>query len=121
MSRKVAVLPAGMALREALAAARVQRAEHIVAVDGNRIVGFARMAVPLDGTGPQTLGEAADWRFVIAPETSILNAVISRMSRRGRGVAIVISRESGIPRPADIVGVIDAREIADAVIANHYA
>ena len=43
------------------------------------------------------------------------------MNRRRRSLAIVVDRASGIPRPDDVVGVIGAAEIADAVIANHYA
>ena len=59
--------------------------------------------------------------FVVAPDTSILNAIITRMNRRNRATAIIVNRPSGIPRPEDIVGIIDSNEIAGAVIANHYA
>ena len=69
----------------------------------------------------QTLREVVAEDFVIAPQASILNTIISRMNRRGRSLAIVVSRPSGIPRPEDVVGVIASSEIANAVIANHYA
>ncbi len=97
---------------------------HLVVVDGGRIAGFVRFgSVPyLPASGDeQTLRGIMSDDFVIAPETSVLNAVISRMSRRGRSFAIVVKPAGAVPRPDDVVGVIDSPEIASAVIQNHYA
>ena len=59
--------------------------------------------------------------FIIATENSNLNDVITRMSRRGRNYAIVIKGNRGaLPRPDEIVGIIDREEVAQAVIQNHY-
>ncbi len=97
---------------------------HIIVSDGPRIAGVARLSagsyVP-DRYAGQTLASVMADDFVIAPDTAILNAIITRMNRRDRGLAIVVDRPSGIPRPEDVVGVIAAQEIASAVIANHYA
>ncbi len=43
------------------------------------------------------------------------------MSKRQRSLAIVVKERGGTPRIADVVGVIDATEIAGAVIRNHYS
>ena len=58
--------------------------------------------------------------FIIATERTTLNDVITRMSRRDRSYAIVIKGNRGVPRPDDIVGIIDREEVAQAVIKNHY-
>ena len=71
--------------------------------------------------GNQEFASVVAENYVIAPESSILNTIIARMNRRGRGVAIVVNNPSGIPRPENVVGVIAAPEIAGAVVANHYA
>jgi CIC family chloride channel protein len=59
--------------------------------------------------------------YVIAPQTNILNSIISRMNQRNRSYAIIVGGEAVVPRPDDVVGVIDSTEIADAVVANHYS
>ncbi|MEJ0097527.1 MAG: hypothetical protein WDM84_05775 [Bauldia sp.] len=101
-----------------------RRNVHIVVANGPRIAGVAQLAAGSylpDRDAGQTLRSVIDDNFVVAPETNILNSIITRMNRRGRATAIIVNRPSGIPRPHDVVGIIDAEEIAGAVIANHYA
>ncbi len=124
MNRNFIVLPIGTSITAALADIADHPGRHIIVADGSRIAGVARLTaesyVP-DRHAGQTLRAVVAEDFVIAPETSILNTIVSRMNRRRRTLAIVVSRPSGIPRPEDVVGVIDSPEIAGAVIANHYA
>ncbi|WP_430511692.1 hypothetical protein [Pannonibacter phragmitetus] len=68
----------------------------------------------------QTLRNLLSSDFVVAPEDNILNSVISRMNARKRSYALIVAGDGRIPRPDDVVGVVDAPEIAEAVIANHY-
>ncbi len=124
MNRDVIVLPVDTSISEALRRIADHPNMHIIVSDGTRIAGVARLSagsyVP-DRHAGQTLASVVADDFVIAPDTAILNAIITRMNRRGRSLAIVVNRPSGIPRPEDVVGVIASQEIASAVIANHYA
>ena len=86
MSRNFVVLPIETPIGEALKAVLGKPSTHIVVADERRIAGFVRFAaVPYApaANGEQTLRDIVSDDFVIAPETSILNAIISRMSRRG--------------------------------------
>jgi CIC family chloride channel protein len=123
MSRDFIVLPIDTPLAKALAEMETHDGRHIVISDGPRIAGFARLGAIYkpDPAAGETLRAVLADDFVIAPETNILNAIITRMNRRGRTLAIVVGGPAGVPRPEDVVGVIDATEIAAAVIANHYA
>ncbi len=123
MNRDVFVMPKQTPIIDALDEIDGKRATVIVAED-SRILGFVRLteAHAVDRFAGQTLGSMMDEDYVIAPESSILNTIITRMNRRKRSLAIVVSNSaSRIPRAEDVVGVIDAPEIANAVIANHYA
>jgi CIC family chloride channel protein len=125
MSREFVVLPVETSIVEALGRLGGRPDVHVVVSDGGRIAGIARLAagsyIP-DRHARETLRAVLQDDFVVAPETSIFNTIIARMSKRGRAAAIVVSQNAGvIPRPEDVVGVIDAGEIASAVVANHYA
>ncbi len=123
MSTRFVVLPAESKVEEALKVVSDQPGTHIVVSEGGRILGYVRFgSVPYKPAhGKQTLRDLVSTDFVIAPETSILNTIVSRMSRRDRGFAIVVKPAGAVPRPDDVVGVIDSPEIAGAVIRNHYA
>ncbi len=124
MSRNFIVLPIDTPIGEALNTVSGKPGTHIVVADEGRIAGFVRFAaVPYApaANGVQTLRDIVSDDFVIAPETSILNAIISRMSRRSRTFAIVVKPAGAVPRPDDVVGVIDSPEIASAVVRNHYS
>lgn len=124
MARNFITLPVEMPINDAIAEVSKQEGPvHVIAVDGQRIAGFVRFGtIPYmaDRFAHQTLKEVLSGDYVIASETHILNSVISRMSQRNRSYAIVVKGPGVVPRPENIVGVIDATEIADAVIANHY-
>ncbi|MEC9405586.1 MAG: chloride channel protein, partial [Pseudomonadota bacterium] len=68
----------------------------------------------------QTLRAILSSDFVIAPATNIMNSVITRMNNRNRSCAIIVSGDGRIPRPDDVVGVVDSKEIAGVVVSNHY-
>jgi CIC family chloride channel protein len=124
MNKEFVVLPIDTSIADALAQIADRPHANIVVSDGPRIAGVARLAARSyapDLHAGQSLASVVAEDFVIAPDSSILNSIITRMNRRDRGLAIVVSRLSGIPRPEDVVGVIAAPEIAAAVIANHYA
>jgi chloride channel protein, CIC family len=124
MNTDFIILPKETSIAEALAKIAGHPGMHIIVSDGPRIAGVARLAagsyVP-DRLAGQTLASVMADDFVVSPDTAILNTIISRMNRRDRGLAIVVDRPAGIPRPENVVGVIAASEIANAVIANHYA
>jgi CIC family chloride channel protein len=124
MSRNFLVLPIETSIVDAVAKISAHPHAHVIVSDGPRIAGVARLSAGSylpDRYAGQTLASLVEDDFVVAPETSILNAIITRMNKRNRATAIIVDRPSGIPRPEDVVGVIDAEEIAGAVIANHYA
>jgi CIC family chloride channel protein len=124
MSRDFIVLPVTTLVIDAVAKLAERPHAHVIVSDGSRIAGVARLSAGSylpDRYAGQTLAALVEDDFVVAPDTSILNAIITRMNRRNRATAIIVNRPSGIPRPEDIVGIIDSNEIAGAVIANHYA
>lgn len=124
MSRSFEILPADYKVSEALKTLDLDTIRHVILTDGQRISGFVRFGmIPYraDRFVNQTLGDISSNEFIIAAERNTLNTVITRMSRRNRSYAIVIKGDRGVPRPEDIVGVIDREELAQAVIRNHYA
>ena len=124
MNKDFVVLPMDTTIIEALKRIADHPGMHIIVSDGPRIAGVARLAAGSyepDRYAGETLASVVAEDFVIAPDTAILNSIITRMNRRDRGLAIVVNRPAGIPRPEDVVGVIAAQEIASSVIANHYA
>ena len=124
MNPNFVVLPIDTPLTDALLELEGHPGRHIIVSDGPRIAGVARLfagSYTPDRYAGQTLRSVTVDDFVIAPDTNILNSIISRMNRRGRKLAIVVNRPSGVPRPEDVVGVIAAPEIAGSVIANHYS
>ena len=126
MAKNFVVLPVDMTVSDALAQLPKDQEGpiHVIAEDEGRIAGFVRFGtVPYraDRRSQQTLRDIMSSDYVIAAKTHILNSVITRMNQRNRSYAIVVDGPGMVPRPDNIVGVIDANEIADAVIANHYA
>ncbi|MFZ2101813.1 MAG: chloride channel protein [Oricola sp.] len=124
MARNFIVLPVDMPIANAIAeVAKHDGPMHVIAADGQRIAGFVRLGtIPYmpDRFAHQTLREILSSDYVIASQTHILNSIISRMSQRNRSYAIVVGGPGVVPRPENIVGIIDTTEIAEAVIANHY-
>jgi chloride channel protein, CIC family len=124
MNKDFTVLPITTPIAEALAKLADRPTAHIIVSDGPRIAGVARLAAGSyapDRYAGQTLESITADNYVISQDTAILNTVISRMNRRSRNFCIVVSDRVRIPRAEDVVGVIAASEIANAVISNHYA
>ena len=100
MNTNFIVLPKDTSIADALAEMAGHPGMHIIVSDGPRIGGVARLSagsyVP-DRHAGQTLASVMADDFVVAPDTAILNAIITRMNRRDRGLAIVVNRPSGIP------------------------
>lgn len=121
LNKDFKVLPESMTVADAIHEIDM-RSTKVVVSDGQRISGFIRFGTLRDDMGKigkETLGGISSKNFIIAAERSNLNEVITRMSRRGRSYAIVV-KGRGVPRPDEVVGVIDREEIAQAVIKNHY-
>jgi chloride channel protein, CIC family len=93
--------------------------QHIVVTEGERIVGTLRVNTALrhglEGayTGV-TLGSVANERFTIAHEIDIMFDVIQHFWRRN-GAMIVVVKGKGVPRAADVVGILTKEHIADSV------
>jgi CIC family chloride channel protein len=124
MSDSFVVLPADTGIQASLDAVSERPGAHIIVTDDGRILGFVRFgSVPYKPAKEgQTLRDIVSTDFVIAPERTILNSIVTRMNRRARTFAIVVKEPGGaVPRPGDVVGVIDSAEIASAVVRNHYA
>ena len=124
MNEDFIVLPITTPIADALAKLDERPGAHIIVSDGSRIAGVARLAAGSytpDRYAGQTLESITADNFVVSQDTAILNTVISRMNRRNRNFCIVVSDRVRIPRAEDVVGVIAASEIANAVISNHYA
>ncbi|MGE0230173.1 MAG: chloride channel protein [Flavobacteriaceae bacterium] len=124
MSKNFAFLPADTPVTEAIDFVCDKPGAHVIVTDNQRIIGYVRFgSVPYrpahDG---QTLRSLVATDYVVAPENNILNSIITRMNTRKRSFAIILKAgEAGVPRAEDIVGVIDAAEIAGSVVRNHYA
>ncbi len=124
MNKDFIVLPITTSIADALARIAERPGAHIIVSDGPRIAGVARLTAGSyapDRYSGQTLEGITNDKFVISQDTAILNTVISRMNRRSRNFCIVVNNRVRIPRAEDVIGVIAASEIANAVISNHYA
>ncbi len=123
MTREFLVMPVDTSVEDALETVSSRGPVHIVATDGNRIAGYVRFGTTpysADRFGGQTLNSLISRDYVIARENDMLNTIITRMNLRKRNYVIVTAGNTRVPRPDDVVGIIDRTEIADAVISNHY-
>ncbi len=124
MSKRFLILPSSTLVTDAITHVADKPGTHVIVTEDQRIVGYVRFgSVPYrpahDG---QTLKTLVTTDYVVAPETNILNSIITRMNNRRRTFAIILREgEAGVPRPEDVVGVIDSPEIAGAVVRNHYS
>jgi CIC family chloride channel protein len=95
------------------------RVRHAVVTHDGHITGVLRV----DGTlgrashgmaGGATLGEIASRNFTIVHDSDIVFDIIQRIWRR-RAVMALVVRGRGVPRPADVAGVITRERVADSV------
>ena len=91
----------------------------MVVTDKNRLYGVIRVNTGLRrglesaNTGV-TLGEVASRNFTIVGENDVAFDVIQRMWRKDAIMAVVV-RGRGVPRGADVAGVITKEHVADSV------
>jgi CIC family chloride channel protein len=98
------------------------RMRHIVVTEGNRIHGVLRINTALrqasEGAHSSvTLGTLASRRFTIVREEDIVFDVIRRIWRKQAVMAVVVHGR-GVPRPADVAGVITKEHVADSVASS---
>jgi chloride channel protein, CIC family len=98
------------------------RMRHIVVAEGNHIRGVLRINTALrqatEGAHSSvTLGTLASRRFTIVREDDIVFDVIRRIWRKQSVMAVVV-RGRGVPRPADVAGVITKEHVADSVASS---
>ena len=120
MDQDVLVLPQDLTLDSFLRRSdHAGRTRHVVVTKGDRIVGVLRVNTTLrqglEGAFVSaTLGEVASPQFAIARSEDIMFSVIGRMWRRNAMMTVVV-RSDGVPRAADVLGVITKEHIADSV------
>ena len=64
-----------------------------------------------------TLGDVASRDFIVVGEDEVVFDVIERMWRK-HAVMTVVVRGRGVPRGADVVGVITKEHVADSVASS---
>jgi CIC family chloride channel protein len=89
--------------------------------EGGRIAGVvsldSRIRTPeLLGTHPETMRDMAISDYVIVRENNILEEVMRRLGQRNAKLALVVKDKPGVPRPADVLGVIGKPQLADAIL-----
>jgi CIC family chloride channel protein len=120
MDTGMLVLPRGMAFDEFLRLPHHDgRLRHVVVTTDDRVTGVLRVNTALrkgleaSYTGV-TLGDVASSQFVIARADDIMFNVIGRMWRKKAMMTVVVSGD-GIPRPANVIGLITKEHVADSV------
>ena len=124
MDADVVLAPAEMCFDDFLGrhAGYLGRMCHVAVTEGNRVVGAVRvnMALPHESTKQHpgmTMGDIASHAYTIVHEDDIVFDVIRRIWRKDATMALVV-RGHGVPRPADIAGVITKEHVADSVAAS---
>jgi len=120
MDRDVQVLPAEASFDDYLRQPEhAGRLRHVVVTRKGRIFGVIRVntgirrGLEAADTGV-TLGDVASRNFTVVGEDEIAFDVIRRMWRKGSIMAVVV-RGHGVPRAADVAGVITKEHVADSV------
>ncbi len=120
MDKDALVLPHDLTLDEFLRRPEhVGKIRHVVVTRAGKIVSVLRVNTALrhglEGafTG-LSLGDVASPNFAIARSDDIMFNVIGRMWRR-QAIMTVVVRAAGVPRSADVLGVITKEHVADSV------
>jgi len=120
MDADVQVLPAEASFDDYLRQPEhAGRLRHVVVTRKGRLFGVIRVNTGLrrglEGahTGV-TLADVASRNFVVVGEGEIAFDVIRRMWRKN-AIMAVVARGKGVPRPADVAGVITKEHVADSV------
>jgi len=120
MDGDIIIAPAETDLEEFLCREEHQgRMLHIVVTRANRIHGVVRINAALRHGlehmhAGVTLGDVARRNFTIARENEVAQKVIRRLWHKHATMAVVV-RGRGVPRPADILGVVSKEHVADSV------
>jgi CIC family chloride channel protein len=120
MDTDVLVLPREASFDEFLRAHEADgRLRHVVVTDKGRLFGVMRVNTGLrrglsSAQTGITLGDVANRNFTIVSEDDVAFDVIQRMWRRGAIMAVVV-RGRGVPRGADVAGVVTKEHVADSV------
>ncbi len=122
MERRFILAKAGTTLREAISAEASDDLCAIIVERDGRIVG---LIPPRSGLWRESQNNPnlkverfVEHRALVCRDTDLLSLVLARLKRHRSGAAIVF-RGAKRPRPADIVGVITKRAIADTVIDSY--
>lgn len=98
------------------------RMRHVVVTRGGRILGVQRIntalrRAPTGAPTGVTLADIASRNFTIVREDDIVFDVIRRIWRK-QAVMALVTRGRGVPRPADVAGVITKEHVADSVAGS---
>ncbi len=83
-----------------------------VIADGSEILSVARR------DPERRVGCLAHRRFIVAHEETVMHDILKRMARHGSDAVLVVGRSRGVPRVADVHGVIAKQQIADSVLES---
>jgi chloride channel protein, CIC family len=123
MDTDFVLAPAEMSFDAFLSRADHQgRMRHVVVAEGNRILGVLRVntalrRVPESAQSGISLRDIASRNFTVVREDDIAFDVIQRLWRR-RAVMALVTRGRGVPRAANVVGVITKEHVADSVATS---
>jgi chloride channel protein, CIC family len=123
MDTDIMVLPAAMSFDAFLRMPEHHgRMRHVLVTEGERLIGAVRVNTGirrgLEGadTGVK-LGDVAPHNFTIVRADDIVYDVIERIWRKKADMALVVNKR-GVPRPADVLGVITKEHVADSVASS---
>lgn len=121
MEKSITVMAADTPIADVFTyAAEGASARFIIVREGDRIVGVvpfdARIEMRDTGETPKVIRDLAIPHYVLVRENSILEEVMRRIRDRNATLAIVVKDKPGVPRPADVVGIIGKPQIADTML-----
>ncbi len=123
MDPDVVVMPAEASFDDFLRESEQEsRLRHVVVTNKGRLYGVIRVNTGLrrgleSARTGVTLGDVATRDFIIVREDEVVFDVIERMWRKHGFMAVVVSGQ-GVPRAADVVGVITKEHVADSVASS---
>jgi CIC family chloride channel protein len=123
MDTDVLVLPAETSFSEFLARPEhAGRLRHVVVTRKGRLIGVIRVNTSLrqgieGARSTVTLGDLASRDFTLVGQDEVVFDVIDRMWRKGATMAVVVGVR-GVPRGADVLGVVTKEHVADSVAAS---
>lgn len=94
----------------------------LLVLDGKRLAGVVADAADIQCRARHSpevsLSEIASPRFVLVRRDAVMHDVLKRMSRRGAVMAVVVDRRHGVPRAADVCGIVTRPMVADRVLSD---